>query len=331
MSLLEVQEITKKYPVSGQRLLTALNRVSFYVNAGETLAIVGESGSGKTTASRVVLGLTPATSGSVRFRGVETSQLTPARWLPLRRHIQAVFQDPFDSLDPRYQIGAIIEEPLRFLTGLNQAARAKRVRDLLDEVRLQPDILDTFPHNLTAGELQRVAIARALAPEPEFLVLDEPTSSLDPIAREEIISLLRRLQATTGTAYLFISHDLVTVKHLSHRIAVMYLGEVVEEGPVREVFETPAHPYTKALLASAPSIEARLAPDLGLSGEIPSPIDLPRGCYLASRCPFVLEACRGQHPNLEATEPGRTSRCLRNTGHLPALPANSTLDRQIAN
>lgn len=331
MNLLEVQEITKKYPVSGRRLLTALNRVSFSVNAGETLAIVGESGSGKTTTSRCVLGLTPPTSGSIRFRGVETSRLSPARWLPLRRHIQAVFQDPFDSLDPRYRIGAIVEEPLRFLTNLNHAARAERVRGLLNEVRLRSDTLYAYPHSLTAGELQRAAIARALALEPEFLILDEPTSSLDPVAREEIITLLRRLQSTRGTAYLFISHDLVTVKHLSHRIAVMYLGEIVEEGPVEEVFGTPSHPYTKALLASAPSIQTRLAPDLGLSGEIPSPIDLPKGCYLASRCPFVLDACREQHPNLEATGLGRTSRCLRTTGHLPALPADTTLDDQTAN
>jgi oligopeptide/dipeptide ABC transporter ATP-binding protein len=322
LSLLVVDDIVKRYPIGGQRLLTAVNRVSFSVSPGETLAIVGESGSGKTTVARCVLGLTDLTAGAIRIGGVDIGRLGSRQWLPVRRRMQAVFQDPFDSLDPRVRIGAIIEEPLNFLTDLSSAARRERVRDLMSQVRLRPEVARLYPHHLTGGELQRVAIARALAPEPEFLVLDEPTSSLDPVAREEIIGLLRKLQATLGTAFLFISHDLVTVKHLCHRIAVMYLGEVVEEGPVGAVFDRPRHPYTRALLASAPSIEARLKNESGLSGEIPSPIDLPKGCFLASRCPFVLDGCRRERPALEPVGEGRTSRCLRATGHLPPLPAD---------
>jgi oligopeptide transport system ATP-binding protein len=322
LSLLVVEDIVKRYPVGGQRLLTAVNRVSFSVAPGETLAIVGESGSGKTTVARCVLGLTDLTAGAIRIGGVDIGKLSSRQWLPVRRRMQAVFQDPFDSLDPRVRIGAIIEEPLNFLTDLSSAARRERVRDLMSQVRLRPEVARLYPHHLTGGELQRAAIARALAPEPEFLVLDEPTSSLDPVAREEIIGLLRKLQARLGTAFLFISHDLVTVKHLCHRIAVMYLGEVVEEGPVGAVFDRPRHPYTRALLASAPSIEARLQSESGLSGEIPSPIDLPKGCFLASRCPFVLDGCRHERPALEPVGQGRTSRCLRATGHLPPLPAD---------
>ncbi len=324
-SLLEVCDLVKKFPMGHDRVLTAVNHVSFALAPGETLALVGESGSGKTTVARCVLRLLAPTHGSIRFDDVDISRRTAKELRPIRKRMQVVFQDPYDSLDPRMRISGIIEEPLKLFTRLSPRDRRQRVNALLEQVHLKPDMVDLYPYNLTAGQLQRVAIARAVATDPTFLVLDEPTSSLDPITREEIIDLLLHLQATLGTAYLFISHDLVTVRHLSHRIAVLYLGEIVEEGPVSAVFENPKHPYTAALIASAPSIERRLQPETGLSGEIPSPIDLPQGCFLASRCPYVLDGCRLEHPALESVGPVSVSRCLRATGHLPPLPINKLL------
>ncbi len=306
-SLLEVCDLVKKFPMGHDKVLTAVNHVSFALAPGETLALVGESGSGKTTVARCVLRLLAPTHGSIRFDDVDISRRTARELRPIRKRMQVVFQDPYDSLDPRMRISGIIEEPLKLFTRLSPRGRRQRVNALLEQVRLKPDMVDLYPYNLTAGQLQRVAIARAVATDPTFLVLDEPTSSLDPITREEIIDLLLHLQATLGTAYLFISHDLVTVRHLSHRIAVMYLGEIVEEGPVSAVFENPQHPYTAALIASAPSIERRLQPETGLSGEIPSPIDLPQGCFLASRCPYVLDGCRLEHPALESVGPASTT------------------------
>lgn len=320
--ILEVRELVKQFPIGHDQLLTAVNRVSLSLNVGETLAVVGESGSGKTTVGRCVLRLLRPTAGSVSFEGTDITRRSPRQLRQIRQRMQVVFQDPYDSLDPRMRIKAIIEEPLKIFAKLSSHDRTSRVTELLEQVHLAPEMGPLYPHDLTAGELQRVAVARALATKPTFLVLDEPTSSLDPIAREEIISLLRRLQATLSTAYLFISHDLVTVRHLSHRIAVMYLGEIVEEGPVDTVFESPKHPYTEALIASAPSVERRVGAEVVLAGEIPSPINLPKGCFLASRCPFALEGCVQEHPALEPVAEGHTSRCLRATGHLPPLPEN---------
>jgi oligopeptide/dipeptide ABC transporter ATP-binding protein len=235
--------------------------------------------------------------------------------------VQVVFQDPYDSLNPRMRVGAIVEEALRELTDDEPPRRGRRVAELLERVGLRADAAGQLPHHLTTGEQQRVAIARAIACDPRLLVLDEPTSSLDPISRGEIITLLRTLQRELGTAFLFISHDLVTVRHISDRIAVMYLGEVVETGPVDAVFEQPSHPYSQALLASAPSIErGRADAGIALAGEIPSPIDLPEGCFLASRCPFVLDGCRSRHPGLDPISRVHRSRCLRATGELEPLP-----------
>ena len=326
--VLEVTDLVKQFQIGHDKVLTAVNHVSLLVAPGETLALVGESGSGKTTVARCVLRLLAPTRGLIRFDGVDITRRSARELRPIRNRMQVVFQDPYDSLDPMMRIGAIIEEPLRLFTKLSGRGRRQRVIELLEQVRLTADLIERHPHDMTAGQLQRVAIARALATDPAFLVLDEPTSSLDPIAREEIIELLRRLQDTLGTAYLFISHDLVTVRHLSHRVAVMYLGEVVEEGPVGEVFESAQHPYTRALLASAPSIERRLLDAPVLSGEIPSPIDLPTGCFLASRCAYVLDGCRLAHPPLESVGPARVSRCLRATGRLPPLPVTEHPSRQ---
>ena len=319
--VLEVRDLVKEFAVGQGQVLTAVNRVDLELAPGETLALVGESGSGKTTVGRCVLRLLDTTGGTIAFAGDDVTRLAPRRLRAFRRQVQVVFQDPYDSLDPRMSVGAIVEEALRELTDTAAARRGALTKELLERVGLDPDAARLYPHHLTAGEQQRVAIARAIACDPRLLVLDEPTSSLDPITRSEIIALLRSIQAELGTAFLFISHDLVTVRHISHRIAVMYLGEVVETGPVEAVFGRPSHPYTRALLASAPSIErGREDAGISLAGEIPSPIDLPQGCFLASRCPFVLDECRAGHPALEPVSRVHHSRCLRVTGHLAPLP-----------
>jgi oligopeptide/dipeptide ABC transporter ATP-binding protein len=328
--LLEVQSLVKQFPVGQGQLLTAVNDVSFTLEPQQTLALVGESGSGKTTVGRCVLRLIDPTTGAIAFEGRDVTRLPAKRLRDFRRRVQVVFQDPYDSLDPRMRVKALVEEPLRELTGQDARSRAARVRDLLERVGLGTDAGKLYPHHLTTGQQQRVAIARALACDPGLLVLDEPTSSLDPISRGEIIALLRDLQRDLGTAFLFISHDLVTVRHISDRIGVMYLGEVVETGPVEQVFSRPSHPYTRALLSSAPSIErGRKEAAAALSGEIPSPIDLPSGCFLASRCPFVLEGCRALHPGLDPVGMSQLSRCLRATGELAPLPSEPTGALQV--
>jgi oligopeptide/dipeptide ABC transporter ATP-binding protein len=323
--LLDVHNLVKQFPVGRDRVLTAVNKVSFRLSRGETLALVGESGSGKTTVGRCVLRVLEPTDGSIYLDGREITHLGAKQLRPLRQRIQVVFQDPYDSLNPRMAVGSIVAEPLREFVHLTAQEERERVTELLRQVGLDSSLVGRFPHHLTSGQQQRVAIARALALDPDILVLDEPTSALDPIAREHIIALLRSLQDRLGTAFLFISHDLVTVRHISDRICVMYLGEIVEEGPVRRVFECPDHPYSRALLASAPSVERRFedAALVSLSGEIPNPIDLPKGCFLASRCPFVLEDCRASHPALEPVDGGRRSRCFRTTGHLPEIEADA--------
>ena len=283
--LLTVEDLKKNYPVRGSRkVVQAVDRVSFIIGRGETLGLVGESGSGKTTVGRALLRLVEPTAGRVVFAGVDVTAANEAALRRLRPRMQIVFQDPLDSLDPRWTVGRIVAEGMP--PGGNVAA-------LLDQVGLAPSLAALYPRQLSSGDQQRVGIARSLATAPDLVVLDEPTSMLPPLARVGIITLLRRLQEERGLSYLFISHDLTTVERLSHRVAVMYLGQVVELGTREQVFSHPVHPYSRALLA------AHLVPDPGrrrtraaaLAGEIPSPIDLPLGCYLASRCPVARPAC----------------------------------------
>lgn len=296
--ILEVRDLVKHFPVEGSRVVVqAVNGVSFTLAAGETLAIVGESGSGKTTIGRCVLGLVPPTSGSIWFRGHDMGPRWNVRSRALRGKMQLVFQEPGESLDPRMPIGRSIAEPLG-LTGLSRTARDQRVLQVIQRVNLPVDILDHYPTELSAGQQQRVAIARAIVTEPELLILDEPTSALDPTARAEIIDLLMGIQRDLGTAYLFISHDLSAVHQVSHRIIVMYLGRILEQGPARAVFRTPRHPYSVGLLSSVllPSPGLRRETSFVLEGEIPSPINLPPGCPLVSRCPFRIDRCAKEFP-----------------------------------
>jgi oligopeptide/dipeptide ABC transporter ATP-binding protein len=318
--VLEVRDLVKNYPIAHSRsFVAAVNGVSFAIGKGETVGLVGESGSGKSTVARCILNLTPPTAGSIVFGGREISRLPPKEARALRRQIQLVFQEPFDSLNPRMSVGSIVAEPLR-----NQDAgrrqREQRVKELLDLVHLPWSILHHYPHELSGGLQQRVGIARAVATNPALHVLDEPTSALDPRARRQIIDLLVELQRELEMSYLFITHDLNTLGHISHRIAVMYLGLIVEEAPTGAIFAEQRHPYTRALLSSVlfPDPETRRA-RFELRGEIPSPIDLPHGCYLASRCPLVLDDCRRAIPPLVPIGEGRTSACIRHE-LVPAAP-----------
>ena len=325
--LLRVERLIKRYALRrGKRLLTAVNDVSFALWPGETLALVGESGSGKTTIGRCVLRTIPITAGDVWLDGRNVTRLSQRDLRPLRVGIQAVFQDPLDSLNPKMRVNAIVEEPLLEHLQLTSEERTREVVQALERVGMESDSLRAFPARLTPSQQQRVAIARAIVCRPKLIVLDEPTSSLDPLIRSEILELLTDLQRETGIGYLLISHDLVSVRHIAHRIAVMYLGEIVEQGAIDTVYEKPSFPYTRALLELAPSIERRMAeeePGVQLTGEIPSPIDLPPGCYLASRCPFMLAECNDRHPDLEPIGPAHLSRCLRETGRLPPIAPGS--------
>lgn len=327
-ALLEVNGLVKYFPVEGSRaVVQAVNGVSFSISKGETLSLVGESGSGKTTVGRCVLGLIPPTRGSIRFKGKHTGRHWNVRSPSLRGKIQLVFQEPGESLDPRMPIAPSVAEPLRLMS-LAKAERERRVREVIDRVRLPQSVLEQYPSELSAGQQQRIAIARAIVTEPELLVLDEPTSALSPTARAEIIDLLMQIQRDLGTAYLFISHDLSAVHQLSHRIAVMYLGRIVEEGRSREVFRTPHHPYSVGLLSSVmlPSPNLRRETTFVLEGEIPSPINLPPGCPLVSRCPFRIGLCDKEFPAAETVTPEHRVHCFRHTEVAARERATDTFD-----
>lgn len=300
--LLEVENLVKHFHVGARTTVYAVNDVSFTVQAGETLALVGESGSGKTTVGRCILRTIDPTSGSIRFRGNDVLTLSERSYRRLRPKLQMVFQDPFDQLDPRMIVGEIICEPLRHRRDIPRSEQGRLVLDLARKVALAHEFLERLPRELSAGQQQRVGIARALAMNPELIVLDEAVANLDASHRFEIVELLRRLQQELGLAYIFISHDLDTVRHIADRVALMYLGKIVEVGPAAEVFREQLHPYSRALLSAVlrPDPAAKL-PAYVLKGELPSPTRLPYGCFLASRCPEARSACRlGQPPMIAA-------------------------------
>jgi oligopeptide/dipeptide ABC transporter ATP-binding protein len=313
--LLEATALTKHFPVRrgilGRQagLVRAVDAISFTIDAGRTLGLVGESGCGKTTTSRMILHVETPTSGSIHFEGVPLAELDRAGLKHYRRSVQAVFQDPYASLDPRMRVGAIVGEPIVINERPDAPALRKHVLQLLDLVGLPERAAELFPHEFSGGQRQRIAIARALALSPKLVVLDEPVSALDVSIRAQILNLLRDLQRRLGVAYLFIAHDLAAVAHMSHAIAVMYLGKIVELGSAAEVALRPKHPYTQALFSAALPLEPRGRGDeIILSGEIPSPLDPPRGCRFHTRCPHVMDRCRGDEPPL-APESGRLVAC----------------------
>jgi oligopeptide/dipeptide ABC transporter ATP-binding protein len=326
-AVLTIDNLYKRFPIAGSKqVVQAINGVSLTVEPGETLGLVGESGSGKTTVGRCIVGLIEPTAGTIRFRGTDLAQRQQHK-AKLAGKIQLVFQEPNESLDPRMKIGDTISEPLLPLK-LDRETRRRRTADALRLVRLNPDLLDAYPSELSSGQQQRVGIARAMVTEPELVVLDEPTSALDPTARAEIIDLLRRIQSERNTAYLFISHDLSTVRFISHRVAVMYLGMIVEQGSAETVFNRPQHPYSNGLLSSVmlPHPHLKIESSVSLKGEIPSPINLPKGCFLASRCPFVIDRCRHEMPPAETVGERHTVHCFRHEDVAASVPASDTFN-----
>ena len=277
----------------------AVDGVSFVIEKGKTLGVVGESGCGKTTTAKLVLGLEEPTSGSLKVAGADLTTLDRAGRRRYRRSVQAVFQDPFASLNPRMRVGQIIMEPLITHEKIHGAELQKRLERLLDRVGLPARAADLFPHEFSGGQRQRIAIARALSLEPSLVVLDEPVSALDVSIRAQILNLLRDLQAELGLAYLFIAHDLAAVAHMSHTIAVMYLGRIVEIGAAADVANASRHPYTRALFAAAlPSHPDEKREEIVLSGEVPSPLNPPSGCHFHPRCPEAMDRCRTEGPKL---------------------------------
>ena len=314
-ALLEVQDLAVHFPVAAKgfrqapRLLRAVDGVSLQVRSGETLGIVGESGCGKTTLGRAILRLLTPTSGSIRFEGRDITRAKGAELAPLRRALQAIFQDPFGSLNPRMRVRDIVGEPLVNM-GWPRARIAARVNEVMDIVGLPPEYGTRYPHAFSGGQRQRIGIARALAPSPRLIVCDEAVSALDVSIQAQILNLLGDIQAEFGVAYLFVSHNLAVVRHLSHRVAVMYLGRVVELSDEASLFAVPLHPYTAALIAAVPEPDpTRALGPPALEGDLPSPLSLPSGCAFRTRCPIAANRCKTDAPALAEHAPGRFVRC----------------------
>lgn len=318
--LLQVDDLVMHFPQDGRRVVKAVNGVSFRIFPGDALALVGESGSGKTTVGRAILRLIEPTAGRVSFRGEDVTTVSQARFRKLRARMQMVFQEPFASLNPRMRVGRIVEEPLLLAGEHDGGVRRDRCIEVLRLVGLPASARDRFPHQFSAGEQQRIGIARAIATKPDLVVLDEPTSALDVSVRAEILDLLDALQRELNLAYLFISHDLTAVRRVCQRVAVMYLGRIVEAADTDALFSRPLHPYSRALLSSAlfPDPQRRLSRFL-LKGEIPSPIDLPSGCHLHLRCPWARPVCGRDVPVLEEAVAGHRVSCFFADG--PQEPA----------
>jgi len=325
MSLIEIHNLSKHFSVKGRGItlrspvplvsrhlvLRAVDDISFSIEKGETLGLVGESGCGKSTVARCILRLLEPTGGKILFEKRDLAGLREEPLRLMRRDLQMIFQDPMASLNPRLSVRQTIEEPLRLHETINQKEREERVLHVMDQVGLDRELLSRYPHELSGGQRQRVNIARAIATRPKFVVLDEPTSALDVSLRAKIVLLLEELKAALSTTYLFISHDLSTVKYLSDRVAVMYLGTLVEIAEAHELFRHPIHPYTKALLSAIPIPDPDIKRDrIILTGEIPSPTHIPGGCRLRGRCPLAETGC-SEDVRLQEVNSGHWVSCHR--------------------
>ena len=320
-ALISVNDLRVHFPVDARRLfgrsgqvVKAVDGLSLDIRQGETMGLVGESGCGKTTLGRAILRLVEITSGEINFRGRDLAHLSNAQMRAQRRHLQVIFQDPYASLNPRMTIGQIIGEPLETFRLATGEAKRQRVQNRMEMVGLSHRFLKRYPHEFSGGQRQRIGIARALAVDPEFIVADEPISALDVSIQAQIMNLLDRLGREKDLTYLFISHDLRAVRHVSDRLAVMYLGKIVELGESRAVYDNPLMPYTRALISAVPVPDPRIESArrrIVLEGDVPSPINPPSGCRFHTRCPFAIEACRSFEPQLVEIKPNHFAACIR--------------------
>ena len=324
--LVQVRHLVKHFPVeNSDDVVRAVDDVSFDIFAGETLGLVGESGCGKSTVGRCLLRLYEPTSGNVFFEGQNIVGLPNNQMQTLRREMQIIFQDPYASLNPRLSILSIVSEPLKIHSIGNKTERQERVADLLKKVGLDPAYMFRYPHEFSGGQRQRIGIARALALNPKLIIADEPVSALDVSVQAQVVNLLQDLQSEFGLTYLFISHGLAVVEHISKRVAVMYLGKIVEISEGRELYDNPLHPYTRALLSAIPVPDPKKKRErIVLRGDVPTPINPPSGCRFRTRCPLAIEDCAKIVPELREIEPGHFAACIRAKGYETA----PSLDRQ---
>ena len=317
-TILEVRDLVKHFPMGGgffgqnQKVVHAVNGITFKVRKGETLGIVGESGCGKSTAGRTIIRLYEPTSGQIFFEGQDVTKAYGSDLLNLRRKMQMIFQDPYASLNPRMTVGDIVGEGLDIHKLASGQARTDRIYELLEVIGLNPEHANRFPHEFSGGQRQRIGIARALSVNPRLIICDEPISALDVSIQAQIVNMLEELQEKMGLTYLFIAHDLSMVKHISHRIAVMYLGRIVELTDSYELYKNPQHPYTKALLSAIPIPDPRVEATrkrIVVQGSVPSPIDPPSGCYFRTRCPYVKAICAEEVPQLKELGNNHVAAC----------------------
>ena len=310
-NILEVENLTKHFKLSGKQIVHAVDGVSFAIPKGKTLGLVGESGCGKSTCARTVIRMYDVTDGRILLEGKDITKLKQKELKPLRKNMQMIFQDPYASLNPRQKIMEILTEPMLFHKLCSSKAEAEeKAIHLLERVGLSSEQANRYPHQFSGGQRQRIGIARALAVEPKFIIADEPVSALDVSIQAQILNILMDLKDEFHFSYLFIAHDLSVVKHISDSLGVMYLGTIVERAPKKLLFSNPVHPYTKALFSAAPTIdEGSIAESQELRGEIPSPIHLPSGCPFHDRCPVACPDCAREKPELKEVEPGHFAAC----------------------
>jgi len=319
--LLEISDLVKHFPLGGGLVskptawVKAVDGVSFSVKKGESFGLVGESGCGKTTLGRLVLRLIDPTAGVIKLEGKDITHLSRSAMRPLRRQMQIIFQDPFSSLDPRMKVEAIVTEPLKAHAGLNRSERRSVAVELLEKVGLRSGDMNKYPHEFSGGQRQRIGIARSLCVRPKLIVADEPVSALDVSIQAQVINLLEDLRDEFDLSYVFISHDLSVVEHMCDRIAVMYLGTIVESAPAEMFSAEPRHPYTQALLSAVPLPDPQgQLPPVPLEGDVPSPIDPPSGCAFHTRCRHVFDRCRMERPSLSLVKAGHHVACWLNDG-----------------